>query len=120
MEAVAEPAAARPAESVEAQPIAGVEGGRRYSTLVIFFPQHDGEALEAAVKDVKSLMEREGAIIFSADSMGRRALAYKIKKQSEGVYVNFVYSSLPRAISLIERDLGHKESVMRFLTTMES
>lgn len=124
MEATLDSAAPEPAPVVpvveKPAPIAGVVGGRQYSTLVIFFPQHDGDGLATVIQDVRSLMEREGAIIFSADTMGRRALAYKIAKQTEGIYVNFVYSILPRGVGSIERDLNHKESVMRFLTSSES
>jgi len=128
MEAALDPAGALSGEPVAetmapvpiVAPIVGVVGGRRYSTLVIFFPQHDGDGLATVIQDVRSIIEREGAIIISADTMGRKTLAYKIAKQTEGVYVNFVYSILPRAVAAIERDLNHKESVMRFLTSSES
>lgn len=109
------PPTAAPAEVV----VPSVPGGRRYSTLVIFYPQHDADALEPATKEIRSILEAEGAAIIAVEPMGRKTLAYKIGKQTEGVYVHFVYSAPPRAISAIERDLGHKESVLRFLTVSD-
>ncbi|MEK8022945.1 MAG: 30S ribosomal protein S6 [Candidatus Hydrogenedentota bacterium] len=99
--------------------VPSVPGGRRYSTLVMIVPQFEGETLEGVTKDLRAVLEAAGVAIISADSMGRRVLAYKIGKFTEGIYVNFVYSALPSAIALIERDLRHKETIMRFLTTVE-
>lgn len=112
---VADPPAAAARETI----LPSVPGGRRYGTLVLLIPQFEGESLEHITKEIRAVFEAAGAAIISVDSMGRRALAYKIRKFTEGIYVNFAFSALPSAIASIERDLGHKESIMRFLTTVE-
>jgi small subunit ribosomal protein S6 len=96
-----------------------VEGGRRYETLVLIPIRFEGPAFEPLSADIRKIYEAEGAAIASIDVIGRRQLAYKVQKQTEGVYVNFVFSALPAAIASIERDLRHMESIMRFLTTVK-
>jgi small subunit ribosomal protein S6 len=107
---------APPAPVVEA-PI--VPGGRRYETLVLVPIRFEGPAFEPLSAEIRKVFEAEGAAIASIDVIGRRQLAYKVQKQAEGVYVNFVFSALPAAIASIERDLRHMESIMRFLTTVK-
>jgi small subunit ribosomal protein S6 len=114
------PPAEAPA-SVAAAPAAApkIPGGRTYETLVIFPARYEGESLEALNKDIRKLIESHGGAIGSVDLMGKRTLAYKIRKQTEGVYVNFVYSALPSALDQLEKDLRHQETIVRFLTTTE-
>lgn len=116
-----------PAEAPVAAPVAApvpaapaIPGGRTYETLVIFPARYEGESLEGLNKEIRKLIESHGGAIGSVDLMGKRTLAYKIKKQTEGVYVNFVYSALPSALDQLEKDLRHQESIVRFLTTTEA
>ena len=110
----------------EAAPVAApaieapiVEGGRRYETLILIPIRFEGPAFEPLAAEIRKIYEAEGASISSIDVIGRRQLAYKVRKQTEGVYVNVVFSALPAAIASIERDLRHMESLMRFLTTVK-
>jgi small subunit ribosomal protein S6 len=116
------PEAAASATSAPAPaPVAAqVPGGRTYETLVIFPARYEGESLEAQNQEIRKLIESHGGAIGSVDVMGKRTLAYKIRKQTEGVYVNFVYSALPSALDQLEKDLHHQETIVRFLTTTEA
>lgn len=93
------------------------EGCAAYETLIIVYARFEGEALTGLLNELKVIFTAEGAIVDDAAVIGRKTLAYKIKKQSEGIYVNFVYTAPPAAIRNVERDLGHHEQVMRFMTT---
>lgn len=92
-------------------------GSEAYETLVIVYARHEGEGLQALLKELKAIFTAAGASVDAADVIGRRQLAYKVKKQADGIYVNFVFTAPPSSIREIERDLGHHEQVMRFLTT---
>lgn len=112
-------AAAEPAVETPPVVVPLVEGGRRYETLMILPIRYEGPAFEPLDGEIRKVYEAGGAAIASIDVIGRRALASKVKKQSEGIYVNVVFSALPAAISAIERDLGHMEAILRFLTTVK-
>lgn len=92
-------------------------GSAAYETLVIVYARFEGDTLQALLKELKAIFTAAGASVDAVDVIGRRPLAYKIKKQSDGVYVNFVFTAPPSSIREIERDLRHHEQVMRFLTT---
>ncbi len=98
-------------------PIPVIEGARRYDTLMILPVRYEGGSLEALVKEITALMATAGAIVHRTETIGRRTLTFKIQKQSEGVYVNVVFSAPPAAIKLIERELKLHGTIMRFLTT---
>lgn len=117
---VVAPEAATPAapEAAPARVLAPVPpGSEAYETLIIVFARFEGEALQGLITDLKAIFSSGGAAVEAADVIGRRPLAYKIQKQGDGIYVNFVYTAPPASIRGIERDLGHHEQVMRYLTT---
>lgn len=104
-----------PAPVVVAIPVP--EGSEAYETLTIVYARFEGDPLQAFIKELKGIFIAAGATVNDANVIGRRPLAYKIKKQSEGIYINFIFTAPPAAIREIERDLGHHEQVMRYLTT---
>jgi len=89
---------------------------REYETVYILDP-----ALTEA--DVKASMDRYGEIIarhegaiFRSQNMGKKTLAYPIKKQTKGYYVALDYCGNNTAVSDIERSLKLDERVLRYLT----
>lgn len=121
---VSAPVSAAPAAAPAAAPVPPpapmVPGGRIYETLVILPARFEGESLEAQNQEIRKLIESHGGAIGSVDSLGKRTLAYKIGKLTEGIYINFVYSALPSALDQLEKDLSHQETIVRFLTTTEA
>ncbi len=112
--------AAAPAAAPEPPPVVVIpvpEGSEAYETLTIVYARFEGEPLQAFIKELKGIFTAAGATVNDANVIGRRPLAYKIKKQSEGIYINFIFTAPPASIREIERDLGHHEQVMRYLTT---
>ena len=48
--------------------------------------------------------------------MGKRKLAYEIKKQSEGYYVVYTFEANPEFIKELERIYRITDSIMKFIT----
>jgi small subunit ribosomal protein S6 len=57
-----------------------------------------------------------GAIVKNAEKMGKRRLAYDVKKFSEGQYVLFTLNADGKAIHELERRLRVAEQVIKFIT----
>lgn len=92
---------------------------RKYETLVLVYSRIEGEALEAFIQTIKTMVREFGAVNVLSQNLGRRTLAYRVKDQADGVYVNFVYHAPAAAVKQIDRALTLNETVMRFLTTVE-
>jgi len=93
---------------------------RVYELLFIVAPTEADEAVDALVGQVQGVAESQGATVAKIDRMGRRRLAYPIRKLStthtEGTYVVFTIEGSGKEIAELERRLRVTESVIRHLT----
>jgi small subunit ribosomal protein S6 len=91
---------------------------REYETVVITKPDLP-ESQQRQINDrLKTLIEKHQGRLFFARNMGRRSLAYSIKKCTKGVYTCFDYAAVGTAVSELERSMRLDEDVLRFLTVV--
>jgi small subunit ribosomal protein S6 len=86
-----------------------------YETLFITLPPLSEEEERAAVAPLAQIVAERGAMVAN-ERIGRRRLAYPIKKFEDGVYTRFLYDAdeaLPREL---ERRLRISDKVLRHLT----
>jgi small subunit ribosomal protein S6 len=89
---------------------------RTYETVFITIPTLTDEE-ERAVVDALSAVVTDGAGVFAAnDRMGRRRLAYPIKKFEDGVYTRFLYDSDSGVPKELDRRLRISDKVIRHMT----
>ncbi len=71
------------------------------------------------IKDkVNKLIQKNNGKIEKEDILGRRQLAYQIKKQKYGFYIVVNFSLQPEDVSKMESDLKLIEEVIRYLITI--
>jgi small subunit ribosomal protein S6 len=89
---------------------------KTYESIIITTPELP-EADEKALVDgmVSIITERDGTLHIN-DRMGRRRLAYPIKKSEDGVYTRLLYDSGIDAPQEVERRLGLSDKVLRVMT----
>lgn len=91
---------------------------RNYEVALIAHPELNEEALAGLIERVKGWITASGGVVGEIDQMGRRRLAYAIRRQSEGQYV-FVPAQLPPdAAREVERNLRLTEPILRFMITL--
>ncbi len=86
-----------------------------YETLFITLPTLSEDEEHVVVAPLAQLVVERGAMVAN-ERLGRRRLAYPIKKHEDGVYTRFLYDAdetLPREI---ERRLRISDKVLRQLT----
>lgn len=88
---------------------------RNYEAMFIFHPDLAEEKLEESINAVTKIIKDNTSGELQADNLGKKTLAYPIKKVNEGFYVNYIFSSLPSAISKIKEELKHSEEILRFI-----
>ncbi|MFB3778572.1 MAG: 30S ribosomal protein S6 [Bryobacteraceae bacterium] len=89
---------------------------RIYEELFIIKPDATEEEIDQVVEQVRSLIVSAGGTVDKIDKWGIRKLAYRVKKQHEGFYVLFQFSSSPDAVKEVERRLRVSDLVLKFLT----
>jgi small subunit ribosomal protein S6 len=84
--------------------------------MFIVRPDLIEEELDKLVTALQNTATGAGATVKNAEKMGRRRLAYDVKKFQEGQYVLFTLESDGKAIHELERRLRVTEPVIKFIT----
>ena len=93
---------------------------REFDTTFIVQPEISEDAREAMLARLKGVLERAGAVPLEVDDMGKRKLAYEIKRFQKGHYLSLFYADSGKAVAELERALRLDESILRFLTVRRS
>ena len=86
----------------------------KYESVIIINPNVD-EAGVKALEDKFTELINENGKVEKVDSMGKRKLAYEIKKFGEGTYLVFNFESKPEAIKELERVYRITDDVLKFI-----
>ena len=86
-----------------------------YEIMHIIDPALSEEELEKEIEKLKSDITGRGGNILDLDEIGRRQLAYEIKKRTDGVYLLINAELPPEAIAPLKDELRLRESILRTL-----
>lgn len=86
----------------------------KYESVIIIQPSLDEQAVKALIKKFSDLIEKNGKVE-SVEEMGKKRLAYEIKKQREGYYVLFNFEADPSSIVELERNYKITDEVIKFI-----
>ena len=87
----------------------------KYESIVIINPNVDEAGLKALEDKFSGLINENGKVEEVVD-MGKRKLAYEIKKNKEAFYVLFNFESNPEAITELERVYRITDDILKFIT----
>lgn len=86
----------------------------KYESVIIVNPSVDDEKLKELEKTFEDLINQHGKVS-KVDELGKRKLAYEVKKQKEGIYVVFYFEAEPSLISELERIYRITDEVIKFI-----
>ena len=89
---------------------------RQYELMIILDPETDERNLQPTLEKMLTVVGKEGGSVDEIDLLGRRRLAYEIKKQAEGIYAVVQMTVEPATAQELDRQLGLNESVLRTKT----
>ncbi len=89
---------------------------RAYEVMFIVRPDLTEEDMDKLVSTLQSQATSAGAVVKNAEKMGKRRLAYDVKKFQDGQYVLFTLDADGKAIHELERRLRVTEPVIKFIT----
>ena len=88
---------------------------RDYEMVVIAASQLDDEGLSSLNQRISGWITGANGAVSETNVWGRRSMLYPIKKQTEGIYVQFNFQLTPSASRDLERNLRLDEKVIRHL-----
>lgn len=89
---------------------------RTYELMFIVRPDMTDEDLDKLISTLQSVVPATGGTLKSVEKMGKRRLAYTVRKLHDGVYVLMVVEGGGAVIHELERRLRVTEPVIKFLT----
>ena len=87
-----------------------------YETVFITLPSLTEQEETDLVSALAQVISDDGGTIAANDRMGRRRLAYPIRKFEDGVYTRFLYDSPPAVPKELDRRIRLSDKVLRHLT----
>ena len=87
----------------------------KYESIIIINPNVDEEGIKALISKFSDLINNDGKVE-KVDELGKRKLAYEVKKFEEGFYVVFYFEANPDLITELERNYRITDEVIKFMT----
>ena len=86
----------------------------KYESVIIINPNVDEAGLKALEDKFTGLINENGKVE-SVENMGKKRLAYEIKKCKEGTYLLFNFEAQPDSIKELERVYRITDDIMKFI-----
>jgi small subunit ribosomal protein S6 len=89
---------------------------RAYEVMFIVRPDVMEEDMDKLISTLQGHATTAGATVQNTEKMGRRRLAYDVKKFQDGQYVLFTLQADGKAIHELERRMRVAEQVIKYIT----
>ena len=89
---------------------------RTYELMFIVRPDMTDEDLDKLISTLQAVVPANGGTVQKIEKMGKRRLAYTVRRFHDGIYVLMVVEGGGPAIHELERRLRVTEPVIKFLT----
>ena len=89
---------------------------RVYEVVFIVDPDTGEEDLTRLTETLHHIVTDQGGTVTKSENMGRRQLAYRIGRKTDGVFMLFEIEGTGKEIAELERRMRVMDQVMRYLT----
>ena len=86
----------------------------KYESVIIINPTLDEEGIKKIEEKFTGLINENGKVE-NVNEMGRKKLAYEIKKNKEGFYVVLDFEAKPEFIAELERIYRITDEIIKFI-----
>jgi small subunit ribosomal protein S6 len=87
-----------------------------YESYIIVDGNYEDNVIEEIIKKYDAFFKKNEVEIKNIDRIGRRRMAYQIKKKQNGFYICFELIAGPEVIAKLERMYKLDENIIRYLT----
>ena len=86
----------------------------KYESIIIVNPNVDEAGIKELETTVTGLIEKSGKLE-SVENLGKKKLAYEIKKNKEATYMLFNFEADPNSITELERNYRIMDDIIKFI-----
>ena len=86
----------------------------KYESVIIINPSADEDKVKSLVDRFSDLINKQGKVE-KVDNLGKKKLAYEVKKNKEGIYVVFYFEAETSLIAELERNYRITDEVIKFI-----
>ena len=90
----------------------------KYESVIIINPNLEAEAIKGLIEKFSNLINNNGKVD-SVEEIGKKKLAYEIKKNKEGYYIIIKFEAKPEVITELERVYRIADEVIKFIVVKE-
>lgn len=88
---------------------------KKYEAIFIINPSLSDKDADEVMSAVNDIVKKNGGNITNSEKMGKKKLAYKIKKNREGIYYKIEFEIKPTATLAIKKVLQINANIIRFI-----
>lgn len=89
---------------------------KHYESYIIIDGNYEDNVIEDIIKKYDAFFKKNDVEIKNVDKIGRRRMAYAIKKKQNGYYICFEIMASPEVIAKLERMYKLDENILRYLS----
>jgi len=89
---------------------------RLYEVMFIVRPDVEDEEADKLIESLSATVKTGGGVVKSAEKLGRRKLAYQVRKFNDGNYILLTVEAGGAVVLELERRLRVTEQVIKFIT----
>ena len=86
----------------------------KYESIIIVNPKLNEKQQNKIENKYKKIINKNGNVI-SIENIGKKRLAYEVKKNKEGIYIEINFTSEASFIAELERQYKIDENVIKFI-----
>ena len=87
----------------------------KYESVVIINPSVEEEKVKELSQKFTDIINNDGKVE-KVEELGKKRLAYEVKKNKEGYYVVIYFEANPQLIAELERNYRIMDEVIKFIT----
>ena len=89
---------------------------RVYEVMFIVRPDVEDEEIDKLIENLSTTVKNGGGTVKSVEKMGRRKLAYQVRKFNDGNFILFTIEATGPVVQELERRLRVTEQVIKFIS----
>ncbi len=87
-----------------------------YESLFIIRPSVSDEDTKALIEKMKGVADKTGAHFIKAENLGKKRLAYEVRRERKGTYAYFYFKAPNNTVAVLERAYRLEDNIIKFLT----
>ena len=88
---------------------------RNYQSILILKPDLDEAQVEQSIEKITSIISKFGGAILKLDNWGKKRLAYRVKKNKFGYYLNIYHTCEQGNVPALEREYQLYDLIIKYL-----